>query len=84
MSAADDIRSRPFPMREKAEPITEEQYGFPGGTICRLWLGTLGWKIEYAGLVQERRTLNDARALKDALLMEVCTEMSEKARGVKV
>lgn len=83
MSAADDIRSRPFPKRDPALRPTEEHYKFPDGSICRIYLTAYRWMVEHDRGTGSAGSLTVARKIKDNFLMEVCTEMSEKARGLR-
>lgn len=83
MSAADDIRNRPFPKRNLKIKQTEESYKFPDGSICRIYLTTYRWMVEHDRGTGSAGSLTGARKIKDNFLMEVCTEMSERARGLR-
>lgn len=81
--SADDIRNRPFPRREKAIRPTEEEYKFPDGSICRIYLTAYRWMVEHDKGMGSAGSLEGARKVKDGFLLEVCTEMSERARGIR-
>ena len=83
MSATDDIRNRPFPKRDPALRPTEEHYKFPDGTICHIYLLSYRWHIQHERGTGSAGNLTGARKIKDNFLMEVCTEMSERARGIR-
>lgn len=80
---ADDIRNRPFPKRERPVVPTEETYKFPDGSICRIYLTAYRWMVEHDRGTGSAGSLTGARKIKDNFLTEVCTEMSERARGIR-